>query len=53
MFNQIVLAVGTVLILLAISIVSVGYLWHLLKPAVERAELKLLDVNQTKVKEIY
>lgn len=39
MYN-IVTALGTVLVLIAISIVSIGYLWQLVKPTVERTELQ-------------
>jgi hypothetical protein len=45
------LALGTVLIIMAITIASIGYLWHLVKPTVERTELQLLkDSNGTMVR---
>lgn len=42
------MAVAPVLVLTAISIASVGYLWSMIKPTVEHAELKYLkDINST------
>jgi hypothetical protein len=44
------LAIGTVLILVAISILSVGYLWHIVKPTVEKTEAQYFDAN---ISELY
>jgi len=41
----IALAIGTVLILTAISILSIGYLWHIAKPTVEKSEAQYFDTN--------
>ena len=49
MINQLIQAVGTVLIIMAISIASTAYLWHLVKPTVEATELKYIQqVNSVK-----
>ena len=41
----IVLALGTVLIIMAMTIASIGYLWHLVKPTVESVETQYFDAN--------
>lgn len=44
----IALALGTMLIIMAMTIGSLGYLWHLIKPTVEAKELQYLrDTNLT------
>jgi len=35
----IALALGTVLIIMAMTVASIGYLWHLMKPTVEKAKV--------------
>ena len=47
-FYAVALALAPVLILTAISIASIGYLWSMIKPTVEHVELKYLkDINST------
>lgn len=48
LFYTLVLALGTVLILTAMSVASIGYLLHIIKPTAERAELQYIkDTNAT------
>ena len=46
----IALALGTVLIIMAMTIASIGYLWHLVKPTVESVETQYFDAN---ISELY
>lgn len=49
--DTLMIALGSVLLLIALSIASVGYIWHLVKPTVENTELQyykdLHDRNTT------
>ena len=43
LFDSLLSAIGTVLIILAVSIVSTGYLWYLIKPTIEATEKKIIN----------
>lgn len=50
--DTLVVAFGTLLVIFAIAIASLGLLWHTIKPTVEATELKILkglneDTNGT------
>ena len=45
MIDQLIRTIGTILILMAISIVSMYYLWHIIKPTIEAKELQYLRDN--------
>lgn len=40
--DTLMIALGAVLLMLALFIASIGYIWHIAKPTVEATELQLL-----------
>jgi len=48
----IALAIGTALILTVISILSMGYLWHIVKSTVEKTEAQYFDTNLSTLHEL-
>lgn len=45
--DTLITAFGTLLVIFAIAIASLGLLWHTIKPTVEATELKLLQGGNT------
>lgn len=46
--DSLIVAFGTLLVIFALAIASIGVLWHVMKPTVEKYELKILkDLNGT------
>ena len=49
LIDHLIIAFGTLMILLAFTVVSLGFLWHTIKPLVEKTEIQLLDANVSKL----